>query len=141
MNDELKIYVYQRLINKTDFDEKKAVKKTACVLYAKKFANGMKEIYFYSSDFMGDGEDLFQMDYNITYTNGEFQNGNCMVDTKDIITAFGYTNYDELKAYLAGKYSDDEKAWQKIVKEIKEKGLNPNIDENEGGPNFMSNNL
>ena len=40
-----------------------AVKKSACVLYAKKFANGMKEVHFYYSDFMGDGEDLFQMDY------------------------------------------------------------------------------
>ncbi len=66
MNEDLKIDVYQRLVNSTEYSEKEAVKKTACVLYAKKFANGMKEVHFYSSDFMGDGEDLFQMDYNMS---------------------------------------------------------------------------
>ena len=88
---------------------------------------------------MGDGEDLFQMDYNIKYTNGDFQNGNCMIDTKETLSAFGFTNYEELKSYLAGKYNDDEKAWQKIVDEMKEKGLSPNVDESEGGDNFVTN--
>ena len=91
------------------------MKKTACVLYAKKFANGMKEIHFYSSDFMGDGEDLFQMDYNIEYTNGDIQNGNCMIDTKEVLQAYGFKDYKALKTYFADKYYDDEKAWQKIV--------------------------
>ena len=139
MNEDLKITVYQRVVNNVDSAEKDAVKKNACVLYAKKFANGMKEIHFYSSDFMGDGEDLFQMDYNVEYTNGEFKNGNCMVDTKDVLSAFGFTNFEELKVYLGKKYNDDEKAWQRIVKEMEDKGLSPNVDENEGGPNFMTN--
>lgn len=101
MDEDLKIDVYQRVVNGVDYNEKEAVKKTACVLYAKKFANSMKEIHFYSSDFMGDGEDLFQMDYNVEYSNGEFQNGNCMVDTKDVLSAFGFADYEELKTYLA----------------------------------------
>lgn len=139
MNEDLKIDIYQRVVNGVDYSEKEAVKKTACVLYAKKFANGMREIHFYSSDFMGDGEDLFQMDYNIEYSNGDFQNGNCMIDTKEILSAFEFSNYEELKSYLAGKYNDDEKAWQKIVEEMKKKGLSPSVDESEGGDNFVTN--
>lgn len=136
MNEDLKIDVYQRVVNEVEYNEKEAVKKTACVLYAKRFTNSMKEIHFYSSDFMGDGEDLFQMDYNIEYANGELQNGNCMVDTKDVLSAFGFANYEELKAYFAEKYNDDEKAWQKIVKEMEEKGLSLDIDESEDEPIF-----
>ena len=139
MNEDLKVDVFQRVINGVDYNEKEAVRKTACVLYAKKFANGMREIHFYSSDFMGDGEDLFQMDYNVEYSNGEFRNGNCMVDTKNILSAFGFADYEELKTYFAEKYNDDEKAWQKIVKEMEDKGLSPSVDENEEDTNFMMN--
>ena len=139
MNEDLKIAVYKQVVNGVDPVEKEAVKKTACVLYAKKFANGMKEIHFYSSDFMGDGEDIFQMDYNVEYTNGEFKNGNCMIDTKEVIDALCFADYDELKTYLAKKYNDDEKAWQKIVEEMKEKGLSPSVDESEGEDNFTTN--
>ena len=139
MNEDLKIAVYKRVVNGVDSSEKEAVKKTACVLYAKKFANGMKEIHFYSPDFMGDGEDLFQMDYNIEYTNGNFQNGNCMIDTKEVVAALGFADYEELKTYLANKYNDDEKGWQKIVEEMQAKDLSPNVDESEGGDNFMTN--
>lgn len=141
MNEDLKIYIYQRVVNGVDYNEKEVVKNTTCVLYAKKFANCMREIHFYSSDFMGDGEDLFQMDYNVEYSNGEFQNGNCMVDTKDVLFAFGFADYEELKTYFAEKYNDDEKAWQKIVKEMEDKGLSPNVDESEGVPDFMTNML
>lgn len=141
MNEDLKIDVYHRVVNGVEFSEKEAVKKSACVLYAKMFANGMKEIHFYSSDFMGDGEDLFQMDYNIEYTNGDFQNGNCMIDTKDVIAAFGFANYDELKSYLGNKYNEDEKAWQKIVDEMQQKGLSPSVDESEGDESFRTNML
>ena len=139
MNEDLKIDVYQRLVNSTEYSEKEAVKKTACVLYAKKFSNGLREIHFYSSDFMGDGEDLFQMDYNIEYTNGDFQNGNCMIDTTEVLHTYGFKDYEALKNYFAGKYNDDEKAWQKIVKEMQDKGLSPSVDESEGGDNFMTN--
>lgn len=62
-----------------------------------------------------------------------------MVDTKDVLSAFGFADYEELKTYLAKKYNDDENAWQKIVKEMEDKGLSPNVDESEGGPDFMTN--
>lgn len=139
MNEDLKIDVYKRIVNGVDYSEKETVKNTACVLYAKKFANGMREVHFYSSGFMGNGRDQLQIDYNIDYTNGDFQNGSCMIDTKEVIEAFGFTDYKALKTYFANKYNDDEKAWQKIVKEMEDKGLSPSIDESEGGDTIMTN--
>ncbi len=108
-------------------------------LLAKKFANGTKEVHFYSSDYMTEGEELFQMDYNIEYANGDFQNGNCMINVNEVVSAFGFANYDALRAYFADKYSDDDNAWQKIVKELQDSGLSPDLDESEGGDNFMTN--
>lgn len=139
MNEDLKIAVYKRVVNGVDHSEKEAVKKTACILYASKFANGSKEIHFYSSDFMNEGEDLFQFEYNIEYSNGDFQHGDGMIDTKEVLEAYGFADYSELKTYFAEKYNDDEKAWHKMVKELEDKGLSPNIDENEGGNDFMTN--
>lgn len=139
MNEDLKIAIYQRVVNGADSFEKESVKKTVCILYASQFANGMKEIHFYSSDFMQDGEDSFQFEYNIEYTNGDFLHGDGMIDTKEVIDAFGFTDYAELRDYFSDKYKDDGKAWHKMVKEMKDKGLSPNVDENEGGRNYMTN--
>ena len=139
MNEDIKIDVYQNLISGKDDFEKEAVKKTACILFADIIDNGTKEIYFYSSDFMNDGIDMFQFEYNVNYDSGEFREGNGFVDTQEILDAFGFTNYDELKAYVANKYNDDEDAWQKIVEELEAKGLNPNVEESEGDSNFMMN--
>ena len=131
MNEDLKIAVYKRVVNEVDYPEKEAVKNTACVLYASKFVNGTKEIHFYSSDFMNEGEDLFQFEYNTVYTNGDFQHGDGMIDTKEVLEAFGFSDYAELKAHFYAKYNDDKKAWHKIVKELEDKGLSPSVDEND----------
>lgn len=139
MNEDLKITIFQRVVNRVDSLEKETVRKTACILYASQFTNGTKEIHFYSSDFMHDGEDLFQFEYNIEYSNGDFQHGDGMVDTKEILKAFGFTYYAELRDYFSDKYNDDGKAWHKMVKEMKDKGLSPIVDENEGGRNYMTN--
>ncbi len=64
-----------------------------------------------------------------------------MIDTKDVITAFGFTDYKELKTYFAERYKDDIKAWHKIVKEMEEKGLSPSVDESEGDYSFGTNML
>ena len=139
MNENLKIDVYQRVVNGADCDVE-TVKKNTCVLFANKFANGKKDIYFYSSDFMCDAEDVFQLEYYIEYTNGEIKSGNCMIDTKEILSAFGFANYEELKKYFVEKYDDDdENAWKSIINEMKGKGLSPGVDEQEGGPSFMTN--
>lgn len=138
MNEDLKIDVFKRVVNSADCD-RETVKKNTCILFAKKYANCMKDIYFYSSDFMGDGEDVFQLDYNIKYTNGEFKYGNCLIDTKEILSAFNFANYEELKNYFTNKFVDDEKAWQKIIQEMEGKGLSPGVDEQVGGSDYMTN--
>lgn len=62
-----------------------------------------------------------------------------MIGIKEVLSAFGFANYGELKSYIVGKYNDDEKAWQKIVEEMENKGLSPCTDESEGGGNFITN--
>lgn len=139
MNEDLKIDIYKNIIQKTDSFEKKAVKETICIIFAKKYANCIKEVHFYSSDLLGDNIDVFQLDYNIYYSNGEFRNGNCMVDTKDVISAFGFIKYEELKKYLSDKYLDNENAWKEIIQEFKGKGLSTNVDESQGGDGYFTN--
>lgn len=138
MDENLKLDVQKHLINEVDPSERLAVKNTFCVLFAKKYANSMKEIHFFSSDCMGDDEDYFQMDYNVEYTNGEHQNRNCMIETKDVLLALGFANYEALRDYFIEKYNDNENAWDLIVKEMKEKGLSPDVDKNEGNSYFMT---
>lgn len=139
MNDDLKISFYQKIIRSANPDEEEAIKKTACVLFAKKCANCKKEIHFYSSDLLGDGIDTFLLEYNRYYSNGEFQHGDSLLDTDEIIKAYGFKSYDELKEYLSQKYVDDENAWSAIIKEFEDKGLKLNVDETEGEDGYSTN--
>lgn len=132
-NEDLKKAVYQRVLGYVEDP------KNIGILLAKRFANAIKEIYFYSSDFSGNGKDLFQMEYNMEYDNGDIQEGNCSIDTEDVLSAFGFKDYEELKSYLVNKYNEDNNAWRKIVDEMREKGLSPMVDEDEGGYNYMMN--
>lgn len=50
---------------------------------------------------------------------------------EDTLASYGFGSYDEQKKYFEGKYKDDEKAFQKIVQELDDKGLDPNVDETE----------
>ena len=139
MKEDLKIFAYEHIISNADSEEQQAIKKTCCILYVNKFANGIKYIYFYSSDLFGFGEEDFQLEYDIEYSNGDFQHGDAIISTKELIDAFGFEDYNSLKLYFANKYVDDINAWRKIIMEIQGKGLSPNIDENEGGNNYMTN--
>ena len=139
MKEDLKIFAYEHIISNADSEEQQAIKKTCCILYVNKFANGIKYIYFYSSDLLGFGEEDFQLEYDIEYSNGDFQHGYAIISTKELIDAFGFEDYNSLKLYFANKYVDDINAWRKIIMEIQGKGLSPNIDENEGGNNYMTN--
>ena len=132
MNEDLKISTYERVLKGVEDSEKDAVKATIGVMYADKIAEGLMEIYFYSSDFMDEGEDTFQVEYNFEYGNGDVRQGNAMIDTKDVLAAYDFADYGELKTYFSNKYNDDENAWHKIIQEMQEKGLNPSIDESEG---------
>lgn len=108
-------------------------------LVAKQFANGTKDVHFYSSDFMHDGIDLFQLEYNIEYDNGEFKHGDCSLDTDKVLNSFGFTEFQSFKDYLVNKYNNDDDAWKKIVAEMEAKGLKPMPDESVGGTDFMTN--
>ncbi len=139
MKEDLKIFVYERIIDNADSEEQQAIKKTCCILYVNKFANGIKYIYFYSSDLLGVGEEDFQLEYDIEYSNGDSQHGDAIINTKDLIDAFGFEDYNSLKLYFANKYVDDMNAWRKIIMEIQGKGLSPSIEENEGNNNYITN--
>ena len=69
------------------------------------------------------------------YNNGDIQDGNCSIDADDVLTAFGFKDYEELKSYFLNKYTDDNNAWRNNINEMQEKGLSPMVDENEGGYN------
>ena len=130
MNEDLKKNIYQRVL-----DYVEDPKKNVGILLAKRFANATKEIYFYSSDYLGEGKEIFHVEYNMEYNNGDIQDGNCSIDTDDVLTAFGFKDYEELKSYFLNNYTDDNNAWRNIINEMQEKGLSPMVDENEGGYN------
>ena len=65
MKEDLKIFAYEHIISNANSEELQAIKKTCCILYVNKFANGIKYIYFYSSDLLGFGEEDFQLEYDI----------------------------------------------------------------------------
>ncbi len=44
-----------------------------------------------------------------------------MIDTKEVLQTYGFEDYEALKTYFAGKYNDDEKAWQKLSRKCKTK--------------------
>ena len=137
MNEDLKIDLYKKLVSQADTNEKEAIKNTICILLVKECSNCIKKIYFYSYDLCNEGIDEFLLDYDIEYSNGEFKNGSCIIDTTEVMDAFGFESYDDLKKYFSQKYSDRDDAWKAIIEEMKEKGLNSSVDENEGDYDFM----
>ena len=65
MKEDLKIFAYEHIISNADSEEQQAIKKTCCILYVNKFANGIKYIYFYSSDLLGFGEEDLNSEENV----------------------------------------------------------------------------
>lgn len=139
MNEDLKNNLYKRLVNQAAPNEKKAIKETICILLAKECANCFKDIYFYSSDMANEGADDFQLEYNVEYSNGDFQYGSCVIATEEALEAFGFNSYHDLKKYLSDKYIDKDDAWRAIVQEMKDKGLEQFVDEGEGDDDIMTN--
>ncbi len=131
MNEDFKIDLYKKLISVADPLEMESMKKSLCILFANKKNNNRKGIYFYSSDLCDDGVEVLQLEYIIELFNGDSKEGNCIVDTDDILAAFNFKTYNDLKRYFYDKYVDKDDAWQSIIQEIKDKGLNPSIDESD----------
>lgn len=55
------------------------------------------------------------------------------MELDDALKAYQVSSFKELAENLSARYNGDEKAWQKIVEEMKGKGLDPNEDESESG--------
>ena len=105
------------------------------VLFRKDYVNRSKSLVIYTEDLNGDGNLIFNVDYETQYSNGEGQHGNAMVDLTDILNAYNVSSFNELAENFQSRYGNDEKAWQKIVAELKGKGLNVCDDENESCDN------
>ena len=105
------------------------------VLFRKDYVNRSKSVVIYTEDLNGDGNLIFNVDYETQYSNGEGQHGNAMVDLTDILNAYNVSSFNELAENFQSRYGNDEKAWQKIVAELKGKGLNVCDDENESCDN------
>ena len=101
------------------------------LLLNKQYSNCTKKVAIYKEFLDDEIGEIFNIDYDIEYVNGEGQQGNAFVSLEDALASYGYASFEELKKYFEGKYKDDEKAFQKIVQELEEKGLEPNVDETE----------
>lgn len=99
------------------------------LLLDKQYSNCTKKVAIYTEILDDEDGEMFNIDYDIEYVNGEGKQGNAFVSLEDTLASYGFGSYDEQKKYFEGKYKDDENAFQKIVKELDEKGLDPNVDE------------
>lgn len=116
--------------NTSDSKDKQTIKESLCFLYANEFANGCKVVYIYISD-IDDNEVQFNVEYNLSYSIGEEHDGYCFLDMKEVLKAYGFSDFESLKNYYYKKYNNDRQVWKKIVEELRQKNLNPTVDENE----------
>lgn len=114
------------------------IKQEQCVLYNEISANRTKTVTIYTDDMMDEGIEFFHVEYEIDYNIGEFENGSAWIELDKILEAYSMDNYDTLKQYLLEKYQGEKKAWQMIVKEFKDKGIDIMEDESEGGYTGMN---
>ena len=110
---------------------------TKVVIYSEKTENYTKDVFIYLQDLNGDGEIFFNVDYEVEYNDGLFENGNGMENLDLILGAYGFDDYNKLSAYFRYKYEKDSNAFDKIIDDIKSKGINLSVDESEG---FQSSN-
>lgn len=106
-----------------------------CFLFKKEYVNRAKSVVIYTEDLENNGNLVFNVDYDIQYSNGEGQHGNAMVDLEDVLKAYNLRTFNEVVENLKARYENDEKAWQKNVSEMKGKGLDVCDDENESCEN------
>lgn len=116
--------------NISDSKDKQTIKESLCFLYANEFANGYKVVYIYISD-IDDNEGQFNVEYNISYSNGEEHDGYCFLDMKEVLKAYSFSDFGSLKNYYFNKYNNDRQVWEKIVEELRQKNIKPIVDENE----------
>lgn len=101
------------------------------VLFHKNYANREKSVTLLSYDFEDDGNLTLSVEYDTHYSNGEGQHGSAMANLGDVLEAYNYGSLKELADDLKSRYEKDDKAWEKISAEMKDKGLEVWDDENE----------
>ncbi len=125
------------MITENDMYDVDNVEYNEYTLFEKKRPNYAKRIFIYVDD-----DDLFQVDYNITYNNGTFADGNCFVELNQLLNKYNLS-YTLFKKHIINSYKGDEDAFNKIIDELIAHGLTPNVDESKGGYSsggfFMSN--
>ncbi len=104
--------------------------KDSCIIFEKLFANGKKTVNIYCENNYENVEELI-VNYDIYYHDGKGLHGYAAVELKNVLEAYGFTNYDMLKNYLYEKYKDNLNSWKEILNEFKEKGLDPYESEDE----------
>lgn len=102
------------------------------IIFSEKKGNSHKSVYFYLEDICGDGIISFNIDYEINNVNGTFENGNGFVDLDNVLKAYKFKDYNELKSYLVGKFESDTNAFYSIIADMKSKGITLNVDESKG---------
>ena len=103
----------------------------AYLLLDKQYSNCTKRVAIYSEKLEDIDGELFNIDYDIEYVNGEGKQGNAFVSLEDTLASYGFASEDDLKSYYMEKYNGDEKGFHKIVQELEERGLEPNVEETE----------
>lgn len=102
------------------------------IVFSEKEGNSHKSVYFYLEDICDDGIISFNIDYEINNENGTFENGNGFEDLDNVLKAYNFKDYNELKSYLVGKFESDKNAFYNIIADMKSKGITLNVDESEG---------
>lgn len=105
------------------------------VLLHKNYANREKSVTLFSYDFEDDGNLILSVEYSTQYSNGEGQHGSAMANLCDVLDAYNYGSLKELADDLKSRYEKDDKAWEKISAELKNKGLEVWDDETESCDN------
>ena len=102
------------------------------IVFSEEKGNSHKSVYFYLEDICDDGIISFNIDYEINNGNGTFENGNGFENLDNVLKAYSFNDYNELRSYLIGKFGSDQNAFYNIIADMKSKGITLNVDESEG---------
>lgn len=99
--------------------------------FDKKYANRTKEVYSYLDIIQSENEMYLHLICEIEYSNGQGERKSTSLDFHEILKAYELDNYEQLTSLWTKKYNGEEKAFEKIVKEMESKGLDAYVDEDE----------
>lgn len=103
-------------------------------LFKKNDAFSRTEIFIYLEEDDEYDEIVFNVEYSTEYKDGTFNYGNGFGRLDEILKSYQFNDPEQILLYFKQRYDNDEKAFKKIVEDIKNKGINLSVDEAEGGP-------